>query len=388
VPPAGVNAQPLVDGRAVYASGAAVTGSVGSLTVTATARGTGAPLWRQDIFTGPGIFQLGRVVSVANDKVLLYRSTVDNGSTLHFEELDARTGASLRLSRALDEIPVKETIVVSGNDIAYQAGILVGTMRFAVVVRSRETLEVLWQADLTAPITSTLGPLLVSDGLLYTPDVTGSTWVLRAYAVDGCGASMCSPISTIPLPPAPGGASARFRLAAAMTDGPLLVVRTWNDASGRHEDLLGIDPDGTVAFTVPLTSVVGVAVAGTDIFVVGADAATPAGGRSLLAFAGADPLWRADTAEAGGALALAGAPVVAGGVVFVGDNQPNGVDVRAYDATASGCATGSSCAALAVLDGGPGAGTTFGLSATFGTLYVTQPAPGNRLIAYGLPPSG
>jgi hypothetical protein len=247
------------------------------------------------------------------------------------------------------------------------------------VVRSRETLERLWSATLTAPVSNILGPVLVSGGLLYTPDVTGSTWVLRAYAVDGCGASTCSPVSTVPLPPAPGGASAQFRLVAAETGGPVLVVRTWNDASGHHEDVLGINADGTVALTIPLGSFFGAAVAGTRVFAVGTDAFTPAGARSLLVYDGSDAAWRSD-----GIGVLTGTPIVAGGVVYVADNQPDGLDVRAYGA--DGCFTGVLCAPLTVLDGGPGTGANLGMSVALGHLYVSQPAPGSRLIAYGLPP--
>jgi PQQ-like domain len=141
---------------------------------------------------------------------------------------------------------------------------------------------------------------------------------------------------------------------------------------------MGIAADGSVTLSVPLDSVVGVAVANSMIYVVGADGSTPAHGRSLLAFDGADPLWRADGTDV-----LAGAPVVAGGVVFVGDSRADGFDVRAYDA--AGCGAEPSCAPLKVIDNGPGTGTTFGLSVTFGTLFVSQPAPGNRLIAYALP---
>src|SRR5262245_8647090 len=61
----GVGGQPLVDGRAVYTSGVVVTAS-GQTTfvVTATARGTGAPLWRrQDPTTTFPVFP--RAISVA-----------------------------------------------------------------------------------------------------------------------------------------------------------------------------------------------------------------------------------------------------------------------------------------------------------------------------------
>jgi hypothetical protein len=81
-----------------------------------------------------------------------------------------------------------------------------------------------------------------------------------------------------------------------------------------------------------------------------------------------------------------GPPVLAGdlgGVLFVGDSRADGIDVRAYEA--NGCGPVPSCAPITVIDNGLGTGAAFGMSVTFGTLSVSQPAPGNRLIAYGLP---
>jgi hypothetical protein len=381
---AGVGGQPLVDGRAVYTSGSVTNGNQATFIVTATARGTGAPLWRRELPTST-FPAFPRVISVADDKVLLFRTVLDaqGAGTFHFEELDAQTGATLRTSRATDEIPIADTVAVSGDALAESAGLVGGAFGQGVVVRSRATLETVWSAQLSAGLGTNIGPVQIAGDRLLTPDVSPSGAVLRTFALAGCGAATCSPTSTVPLPPAPGGAAAVYRIMAAMDDGRVLVRRSWNDAT-HHDDLLALNPDGSVSFAHQLTSVLGLAVNGDSIFVVGADASTPAGGRSVLAVAGPNLAWRDDVASS-----LVGPPVLGGdlgGVLFVGDSRADGVDVRAYEA--NGCGPVPTCAPVTVIDNGPGTGAAFGMSLTFGTVFVSQPAPGNRLIAYRLPPSG
>jgi hypothetical protein len=238
-PMEGVAGQPLVDGRAVYTSSVVTRGGQAIFVVTATARATGAPEWRRELPTGTAASQFERLLSAADGKVLVFRAAPDGtgGRTLRFEELGARTGATVRTSPHSGVVD-RNTVVVAGDAVAYQA-LNFSTFRPEVVVRSRQTLDVLWSAPLSDSSLSSLAPMLVVGGRLVTCDVDASVPVLRAYAIGGCGGAACSPLATVPLPPPPSG-SAQYQVMAAMADGTVLVRRGWNsDPSTHHEVLWG-----------------------------------------------------------------------------------------------------------------------------------------------------
>jgi hypothetical protein len=119
----------------------------------------------------------------------------------------------------------------------------------------------------------------------------------------------------------------------------------------------------------------GVAVAGSTVYTVGVDAATPtASHRSIVA---RDPSpWRADMSES----FWGSAPIVAGGVAYVRDGAG---DVQAF--AADGCGA-PACDALTTIDTGPGTGRISGMSVSNGALFVNKAGPGPQLLAFA--PSG
>lgn len=344
---------PLVAGNTVI-----IGENPGAGVVRAVSRSSGTVLWEQR----PG---RGEVVSTAGDEVLIV-------SDQRVIVLDATTGATT------SEVPEPSALIgnseVAAGDgiVAYRAFRTVPSIRWELVVRSRETLAELWTAPLSQQFNMGQGSqLLVSGGRLYLQDGPD----IKGFPVEGCGASACSPEVTFPVPPRAGYSDAsEVFLLAATDDGGLLLHRyTYDGASGvSWHDLVALDSDGTLDWELLLRRLDGVAVAGDTVFAVGSATSSGALGRTLFARSDSGS-WQAQVDR------LEGTPVVAGGLVYVERGANDGSDVAIFDA--DGCG-GSTCSELETLDITPGAGGLYGMSVAAGTLFVSKAGPGGHVSAY------
>jgi PQQ-like domain len=361
--------QPLVTGSAVYSGAMMTVGGQPSLTVRALAGGSGAQLWQRDLPTLPPPFGAGALLSVSGD-VLTTRLHSTAGFV--FETLDSATGATIGTvteSEFLDPA----TVAVDDRVIAYRA-VDPGLSDYNLVVRSRDTFELLWTSPI-APFAMGSGDVVVfADGQIYLEDRDEDSQVIRAFAVDGCGSPTCSPTWTAEIPPPEDGYDELDAQILAASDDQVLLRRSASFRGGfLRTDLVALTRDGAPDWTVPMFELDGVAVAGDTVFATGRDAATPEGSRTLLARS-ASGTWRADVSDP-----VSGTPMVAGGLVYVEDGVTDGTDVRVF--AADGCGS-PSCPELAVVDTGPGTGGLYGMSAAVGALFVSKAGPGAKLICF------
>jgi hypothetical protein len=369
--PTGFAGQPLVTPGAVF------TGGLGSgrVSVRATSRSTGASRWQRDFDDSVSNFPYESILSVAGDEVLTIRT---NG----LEKLDPGTGATIAAASTPNEIIDAATATAGSGVVAYRALHLSDPNPWVLVVRSQDTLAQLWTATISSTSLGERGPILIADGQLHVEDTTPTGEAIEVFAAAGCGAAICTPTATVPIPP-PGTATRTDvgHLFTMTDDGDLVVSRQGFDPRG---GLLGSDvavlaADGTVKWNTTGDLVTrGVAVAGDTVFLAGDDNATPEGEGTLFARSDSSS-WRADSTRF-----LDGTPMIAGGLVYVPTGAgPDGVDVAVFDADGCGAPV---CSEIRTIDVGSGNGSIYSMSATAGTLYVNKaggPEVG-RLTAFGL----
>jgi hypothetical protein len=366
----GFGSQPLDDGRAVYTGAVQTVGGQRSLTIRAVARGSGALLWRRDLPTHPTL-GVGALLSVANDQVLTVYLRPTGGFA--FDTLDPATGATLATTTEPAFVG-PNTVALDDAVIAYRAADL-GQGVFNLVLRRRDTFDMLWTAPIAFFSLGSTDQSVIAGGQIYLMDRDEDSRVIRAFAVDGCGAPTCSPTWTAEIPPPEDGYDQLDAQVLAATDDGHVLLRRVSSYRGAflRNDLVALTRDGTLDWTVPMGELDGVAVAGDTVFATGLDAATPFGSRTLLARSSSST-WRADVSDP-----LQGAPVVAGGLVYVADGSSEGTDVRVF--AADGCGS-PSCSEVALVDTGTGTGGLYGMSVANGALFVSKAGPGGQLIAF------
>jgi outer membrane protein assembly factor BamB len=367
-----IGSQPLVTGRAVVIGGVRTMGRQTVFAVEAVDQGTGERLWLTDLETAQ-FGTVGAVLSVADGEVLTASSGPAGG--VDFTRLDAATGAVIATEHETAFVD-PATTAVNGSVIAYRAADP-SLSRFDLVVRSRDTFDVLWTAPTTRWELHSLDPLVLADNRIYLRELGTAGPVVHAYPVAGCGAPTCAPTATLAVPPPDTEyVSLDARLLAATDDGRILVRRSWSGPQGIDWgiDLVALSSDAP-AWIRPGTSLDGVAVVDDMVFVTGRDEASAAG-NSLLALqtSTGSLTWRFDSPF------MQNAPVTAGGVVYVEAGETP-TDVFAF--AAEGCGS-PSCSELAVIDTGPGTGGLYGMSVAGGSLFVNKAGPDGQLIAYQL----
>jgi hypothetical protein len=260
-------------------------------------------------------------------------------------------------------------VAVDDDVIAYRTVDLFSST-YHLVVRSRDTFDVLWTAPIQPPALNVSDPVLIAGGRVYLRDGTSNAPVVSAYDVDGCGAATCAPVMTAPVPP-PASAvdSLDAQLLAVTDDGDVLLRRSWSTSRGVDfgNDLVALTSAGALDWALSMSQLDGVATAGDTVFAVGVDRATPSGPSTLFARSDSST-WRAD-------VAVFGTPMAAGGLVYA----EGGTGVRAFAADGCGAAI---CSEVAQIDDGPGLGSLYGMSVTAGTLFVNKAGPGGQLIAF------
>lgn len=198
---------------------------------------------------------------------------------------------------------------------------------------------------------------------------------VEAFALGGCGAATCAPLFTAPVPPPPGQFdSVGARIVAASDDGQLFVRRTSSFESNVNlrQDLVVLTADGAPAWTLPLTRLGGVAIAGDTAYLDGDDATAAL--RALDVATGTER-WRSD--------GPAGVEAAAGGLVYGDtDDLTTRTAVAAY--TAAGCGA-PTCTALRSVDVGTDRHTITGITVSEGTLFVAKAGPGDRVTAFTAP---
>lgn len=369
----GSSGQPLATRNRVFHGGVRTVGGQRMFTVRAVDRSSGAVVWERDLYDVSDLSSSAAMLAVADDEVL-----TAGGGPSRFDRLDAATGATIETVQTTDIVDAN-SIAVNGSLIAHRAYNFSENV-FSLVVRNRDTFEVMWTAS-TQRFTLGSGPLLIADGRIYLQDGCISSCrmqdtegagapVVSAYPAKGCGAESCEPTMTAPVPlPDLWFDYLTVRLLAVTNDGDLLLERTWGqDRSGLHrDDLVALTSNGTHDWTLSLQGLGGVAVSDDTVFAVGRDESN---GPTLFARSDSS-MWRVD-----GGSGL-GDPMVAGGLVYVG----SGNDILVY--SAGGCGA-PSCDGeeVAVIDTGPGTGGIYGMSVSLGTLFVNKAGPDGQLIAY------
>lgn len=247
------------------------------------------------------------------------------------------------------------TAPVEAGDHVVQAWVNISAPLRQLVVRDRATLATAWSAELGGLAGGVPGPApAVVDGQVFLGD--GVT--LYGFPLAGCGAATCAPTWTLDL-------GARPTAVVAAPGGSSVFVT-------RGSDLLAVDrATGTVTWTAPLGAAApGLALADDSIYVA------TGGALDVFPAAGCGAATCAPTASGTLDANATAAPVVAGGVVYVGMAGA----VQGFD-TAQG--------PLAPLVTLPVAGAPSSLVVDGGRLFVVT-APGgtspSRLVAFAPTP--
>jgi outer membrane protein assembly factor BamB len=212
---------------------------VDTFVVTALGRGSGTPLWHHDVPAEPGVPRpaLGTLVRAGPDQVLVAVPGAAGGPVIL--ALDPDTGAT-QATLPVPGLTDPSWVIADDSVIAYLAATdLTSPQPVAdIVVRDRATLALRWSSVPPPDIQSLPSPTLISQGRLYAQSLAGGRPSIVAYALDGCGAAVCDPLFTVPVPqPSTTNPSHSASLLAATDDGHLLVRLDTGPGTNR---LLGI----------------------------------------------------------------------------------------------------------------------------------------------------
>ncbi len=344
---------PLVNGTAVVSAGAEfLPGGAGpAFVVTALGRGSGALLWKRDFLPGPSApaSALGRVLRADADEVLIDMPFAAAGPEV--VALDADTGATLRTLPA-PGLGDPDAVVVDDHVVAYAAVLNPAgpDPQADIRVFDRATFSPLWSSAPAHDFDALATPTLISQGRLFARGLAGGRPTISAFDLAGCGAAVCDPLFTVPIPQ-PANPSQQADQLAATDDGHVLVrLRT----SAPDARLIDLTADGAQAWVTTLPDVSGVAVAGDTIY------ATDAVSRVLFALDAATGAvrWQASVAD------LTGTPIAAGGLVYVAA-RASAVPSRVESFAAGGCGQ-ATCAPVASIP----MGTPTAMSISEGTLFT------------------
>lgn len=361
----GIVTEPMVSGNRVYVTRAEsfLTSGVSSAAVRALDAGTGATLWDTSIFPLGGRFAVTPVpVTLVGDQLwsgfgaqtVLAPPACPAGGT----RLDAADGTILGTT----EGPISPAVVsgtVAAHTVRPSTGSCGAATPLTLLVHDVDSAELLWTATLPG---SDAGLVLdvptIVDGRIYV--VVEAT--LHAFPVGGCGASTCSPEWSVDL-----GSPIDATSPVGGLDGQIFVL-------SEAGQLLALDAaSGAELWRAPYAAAIGRVAATGDAVYVTARSPETTDQNALQVFAAngcggpsCGPLW---TAALGASASIATAPVVAGGVVYVG----NGAAVQAFNAGGCGSPT---CTPVVTV---PVPTTASSLSVAQGKLFV---AGSNTLSAF------
>ena len=369
VPTEGAGGEPLVAGGAVFLYEQRGFGTSDErLTVRALSRRSGATLWQRDLPDDQSLGG-GGILSVAGDEVLTVRPTRTTPSETRFETLDVATGATVATAVTSNRL-APDTAAVGSGVIANREITSSSPSQWNLVVRSRDTFEVLWSAPIGSFSLPSHDPVIIGQGHIYLRDDGEGPPVVRAYPVGGCGAATCTPTSTfaVPVPQSQQLDWVDAQLLTVTDDGHLLLRRSWSEFHAIiRDDLMALTSDGEVAWTVPFRQMTGVAVAGDTVVAVGDDDGVLPGG--IVVGRSSSSTWRA------GGVVFEGAVAIAGGLAYVANDQV----VHVFNAAGCGSPT---CDELTSVGLGSGTGGIQGMSVAGGMLFVNKAGPGGGLLAF------
>lgn len=189
-----------------------------------------------------------------------------------------------------------------------------------LIARDRQTMDVLWTADLAGPVHEPPGAPVVAGDVIYA--AYGPA--IHAFDLAGCGAPTCTPTWTVTL------ASQQFadRWAVevmAATETGAALVRDHADYGDRTlGQLVAISADGTVQWSHDMEALYSVATIDDTVYVSG----RVGSGSIVRAVQDGTTIWQTPVSESYSASSIA----IAGGVVYRG----SGSSVEAYDADGCG----------------------------------------------------
>jgi outer membrane protein assembly factor BamB len=304
----------------------------------------------------------GVLLAVGPDRVIAWVAPLNGVQELL--AFDPDTGATLA-TQPVPGVTGPDAFAV-GDSVIAATEVDSTALTARLVVRSRSTFAVLWSSPAGPEFGDHPGPVLIAGDRLYANMGIGGAPGVAAFALGGCGAAECPALFTAPVPPPPAGTFDSFSasLLAASDDDHLLFRRTSN-LSGAipTSDLVALTTDGDPAWSVRLSTLDGVAIAGDTIYAP----ATDDSGGAVMAFDTATGAlrWRA----AGGG----GQPIEAGGLVYTELDDPGGTKVAITSADPCGTPT---CPALKILDAGTSRSGFLGMSVAEGTLFVNESGVG------------
>jgi hypothetical protein len=252
-----------------------------------------------------------------------------------------------------------DQIAVDDSVVAYSSGPL-SNLQNQLVVRSRTTFDVLW----SGPVGLAATPELIAGDRLYTLGGPVNAPVVQAWARDGCGAAVCDPLFTAPVPLPASFDSLSVQLLAASDDGHLLLHRAADQGAFFDSTIIALNTDGSPAWTFA-TGAEKLAVAGATVFTTGTDSGT-SGIVGLDVATGAVDMVAAAPAVGGDRQMI-----VAGGLVYVEGADASGTKVDIFP-TDCGQHT---CSLLRAVDTGTGQDSFYGLSVSEGALFVAKAGP-------------
>jgi outer membrane protein assembly factor BamB len=370
----GAATEPIVADDRVYVT-RAISSATGGVWVRSLSTADGTTVWERQIGSG----QLTFPTPIANAR---FRDQVSAGFSAISSTRDC-VSVTADLNAATGGRPIIHNGLMSGPAVTAGSVMIRTSGRTTVsgpcqndptLIRATDltTGDQLWTATATDSGRSASDAPAIADGRVYVTDGPR----LHAYALGGCGAATCRPLWTTTLASPAEGAWA----PVAGENGHVFVIVANDDNDTDSTELISVNAQtGTVRWRTDLNApnpFIGtppwIAAAGDTIYVTTPGSlpgtnllrAFPANGCGATTCA---PRWTAVLDD------RPSAPVVAGGVVYVGTNG----HVAAYDAT--GCGT-TTCTPITTI---PTPGQATRLSVAQGTLYVTG---GDTVTAYAPTP--